>query len=249
MRTSSLNLVRAVATALLLVSAVGGDAFAARLSGNIIHDGAGSGQYYVYVFHPSLELNVIGTDILTTPGRWEVSVPNGEYFIFSYRDMNRNFIPSRGEPIGFFGDMMPAKVVVSGADVGNLDIDMVTPNTGAELQGTVSYGGNESGRIWVVPHFTPTFSLPDVRGTPWTMTDPGNFQVFVILDGTYYVTAYMDLNGDMLHGPGEPIGTSDPVNVHVTPGVTYFNVDISLQVNALPVEGRTWSEIKSLYDR
>lgn len=249
MRTSSRNLMRAVATALLLVSVAGGDALAAKLSGNILHDGSGSGMYYVYVVHPSLQLNVVGTDILTTPGRWEVNVPNGEYFIGAYRDVNRNFIPSRGEPVGYYGDTLPCRVIVSGADVDSLDIDMVTPNTGAELQGQVSYGGTESGRIWVVPHFTPQFSLPNVRGTPWTMTDPGNFQVFVICDGTYYVTAYMDLNGDMLYGPGEPIGTSDPVDVTVTPGVTYFNVDIALQVNSSPVEGRTWSEIKSLYNR
>jgi len=249
MRTGSRILVLAVAMALLLVSAVGGDAFAAKLSGNIIHDGSGNGMYYVYVLHPSLQLNVVGTDVLTTPGRWEVSVPNGEYFVVAYRDVNRNFIPSRGEPIGYYGTTLPCRVIVTGADVGNLDVEMITPNTGAELQGRVSYGGSQSGRIWVVPHFTPTLTLPNVRGTPWTMTDPGDFQVFVICDGTYYVTAYMDLNGDMLYEPGEPIGTSDPVNVRVTPGVTYFNVDIALQTNSSPVDSRTWGEIKSLYDR
>ena len=249
MRIGFRNLVPAVVAALLLVSAVGGDAFAAKLSGNIIHGGGGHGMYHVFVVRLSVEAPVVGTDILTSAGRWEVAnVPNGTYFVVAYRDVNGNFIPSRGEPIGYFGETLPERITVSGADVGNLDVKLITPNIAAELRGRVNYGGTQRGRIWIVPHVTPQMTLLNTRGTPWTMTAPGEFQVFVFQDDTYYVTAYMDVNGNLIHDPGEPIGTSDAVHVQVTPGVSYFNVDIALQANSTPVEGRTWGEIKSLYD-
>jgi hypothetical protein len=183
--------VRAVAAALLLVSTVGGNAFAAKLSGNIIHTGSGHGMYYVYVVRLAVDAPIVGTDILVNAGRWEVAnVPNGTYFVVAYRDINGNFIPSRGEPIGYFGDTLPERITVSGADVGDLNVELITPNIAAELRGRVNYGGTQSGRIWIVPHVTPDFTLLNVRGTPWTMTQPGEFQVFVFTDDTYYVTAY-----------------------------------------------------------
>jgi hypothetical protein len=231
------------------VCAFGGNAFAAKLSGNIVHAGGGNGMYHVYVVRLSLDSPVVGTDILVTPGRWEVAnVPNGTYFVVAYRDINGNFIPSRGEPIGYFGASLPERITVSGNDVGNLNVELITPNIAAELRGRVSYAGPQTGRIWIVPHLTPELSLLNTRGTPWTMTTPGEFQVFVFLDDIYYVTAYMDVNGNLIYDQGEPIGTSDRVNVRVTPGVTYFNVDIALGVGATAVESRTWGEIKSLYD-
>lgn len=249
MRIGFRNLVPAVGMALLLVSAVGESAFAAKLSGNIIHTGGGHGMYHVYVVRLSVEAPVVGTDVLTAPGRWEVNnVPNGTYFVVAYRDINGNFIPSRGEPIGYFGNTLPERITVSGANVGNLDVELVTPNIAAELRGRVNYGGRLNGRIWIVPHLTPELTLFSARGTPWTMTSPGEFQVFVFQHETYYVTAYMDVNGNLIHDPGEPIGTSDAINVRITPGVTYSNIDIALQTNATAVESRTWSEIKSLYD-
>lgn len=226
-----------------------GAADAAKLSGTIRDTGSGTGKYYVYVVRLSLDTPVVGNDILTTPGAWEVrNVPDGSYFIFAWRDLNANFIPSRGEPVGYYGDPFPQMVTVSGSNVGGLDIELQPINLGAEIVGRVSYSGPKTGRVWIVPHVTPDLTLLNVRGTPWTITSvPDDYQVYVLLDDTYYVTAFMDVNGNMIHDLGEPIGTSKAVNVVVTPGVTYSNVDIAMAVNATGVESGTWTEIKQLW--
>lgn len=251
MMYSSLGSKGAVARLVLaaaVVCACAGAASAAKLSGTIRDSGSGTGKYYVYVVRLSIDNPVVGNDILTTPGPWEIyNVPDGSYFILAWRDLNGNFIPSRGEPVGFHGDPFPQRVTVSGSNIGGLDIQLQPINLGAEIVGRVNYGGAKTGRIWIVPHVTPELSLLNVRGTPWTTTVPEDYQVFVFFDGTYYVSAFMDVNGNMIHDPGEPIGRSDAVNVAVTPGVTYSNVDINMTVNSTGVASGTWSEIKQLW--
>jgi hypothetical protein len=234
-----------------LVLALCGSAGAATLGGRLINSGGGSGDYYVYVVRLDIDSPVAGTDILHTPGRWEVrGLPNGEYFIGAWQDLNRNFIPSRGEPMGFYGDPFPQRVVIS-ANQGrsDLDIELQPLNVGAELRGRVRYAGNQHGRIWVVPHLTQELSLGTARGTPWTMTSPSEYQVYVLTPNTYYITAYMDVNGNLIHDAGEPIGTSVGVDVTITPGVTYWNLDITLQAKSTAVESATWSQVKGMYDR
>jgi hypothetical protein len=229
-----------------------GSAAAAQLSGNIVHNGTGSGLYYVYVVRLGFSDFVAGTDILTSPGRWEVNgVPNGSYFVFAWRDVNHNFIPSRGEPVGFHGSILPQGVVVSNnQNQSGLDVHLTPVNVGAELKGRVIYSGPLSGRIWVVPHLGPELNALNVRGAPVTMLSPGNYEAIVLQSGEYYVTAWLDVNGNLLNDEGEPSGVSRPVTVEVTPGVTYAGVDVDIQLSTrtTAVESRTWTEIKSLYD-
>lgn len=240
---------RALASVPLVAGLLAGNAMSATLGGQIIHNGPGSGTYYVYVVRLSLDSPVVGHDILNAPGHWSVpNITGGSYFVLAWRDDNGNFIPSRGEPIGFFGDPFPERVTISGQDRSDLDITLQTFNTGAELRGKVTYSGSKHGRIWIVPHLTPTLSLINVRGTPWTQTVPGDYQVFVFTDDTYYVTAYMDVNGNLIYDDGEPIGTSEPVQVHITPGVTYFNVNIDLDTHTTAVEPATWGQVKELFN-
>lgn len=237
----------AVASMLALLAE---SAAAAKLSGNIVHNGAGSGLYYVYVVRLGLGDFIAGTDVLTAPGRWEVNgVANGSYFVLAWRDANRNFIPSRGEPIGFHGDILPQGVIVSSnLNQSGIDVELAPVNAGAELTGRVIYTGPLQGRIWVVPHLGTELTALNVRGAPATLIDPGTYEAVVLQSGEYSVTAWLDVNGNLVYDQGEPSGRSRDVLVEVRPGVTYSGLDIVLATGTTAVEPRTWSQIKNLYD-
>ena len=239
-----------IATASLL-ALVASSANAATLSGNIINSGGGHGLYYVFVIHLGIVDPLAGTDVLTTAGHWEVNgVSDGTYFVLAYRDINANLIPGREEPMGFFGSPLPKPVVISGGQsVAGVDVSLQQVNAAAELLGKVTYAGQQQGRIWVLPHLGPDFEFLNVRGIPATITEPGAYQSFALQSGEYFVTAYMDVNGNLMHDEGEPIGTSRAVTVDVTPGVTYSNIDIALTLNSTAVEEKTWSKVKSLYQK
>ena len=100
------------------------NAMAARLSGQLTQTGTGHGQFFLYVVRVSLSNPVAGTANLSAPGPWSVDVPDGTYFIFAFRDVNGNQLPSRGEPMGFYGQPFPARVQVQGADVPGLDLNL-----------------------------------------------------------------------------------------------------------------------------
>lgn len=227
-----------------------GSASAATLSGNIDHDGSGSGLYYVYVVRVGLGDWIAGTDVLVRPGRWEIhNVPDGSYFVFGWRDVNRNFFPSRGEPIGFHGIILPQGVIVSNnQDRRFIDIHLPPLNLGAELTGRIIYNGPLRGRYWIVPHLGPELSALNARGAPVTLLAPGTYEAIVLESGEYYVTAWLDVNGNLIWDQGEPSGVSRPRIVEITPGVTYYGVDITLTTRTTAVSERSWTQIKSLYD-
>ncbi len=233
-----------------LLAVVAADASAATLSGNLIDQSSYThGVYYVYALRLNLTSPLVGSTVVAHAGPWRITgVPDGHFFIVAWRDVNGNFIPSRGEPLGYFGFPFPSRVTVQGANVSGLDVVLDANNLGAEIRGRVTFNGTQSGRIWVVPHDGPVLELTKVRGTPWTMVTPGEYQTFVLDHGQYFVTAFMDVNGNLLNDIDEPQGTVGPIDVIVTPGVTYV-ADILLDDNARssPVAPATWSKVKSLY--
>ncbi|MFQ5599585.1 MAG: hypothetical protein ACE5G2_03410 [Candidatus Krumholzibacteriia bacterium] len=223
---------------------------AADLQGNIIHDGSGSGLYFVYAFRIGIQDVIAGVDARPQPGAYEIpDVTDDTYLLFAWRDLNGNMVPSIGEPLGWFGDPWPSFVTVQGRDVTGLDITLFTPAVTSEIQGDVTYGGTLSGRIWIVPHLSPTFDLFAIAGTPWTLSGPGGpYHCFVFMNGSYYLTAFMDRNWNLMPDEGEPIGTT-PAAVQVSLGTTVAGIDIQLQDPFVSVEQTTWSEIKQLYSR
>jgi uncharacterized protein (DUF2141 family) len=242
--------VQGVAAALMLAfSAASGQA--ATLRGTLVdYSGYSQGRYYVYLVRMNLDTPVIGWTSTTTAGAWEIrNVPSGHYFVLAWRDVNGNFVPSRGEPLGYYGVPFPSRVTVQGSNISGLQVVLGANNLGAELRGRVNYAGALTGRIWVIAHATPTLELTSVRGTPWTMNAPGDYQTFVLDHGTYFITAFMDVNGNLLIDDDEPIGKVGPVDIVVTPGVTYtFNILLQDQtVRSTPVTPQTWSGVKSLY--
>ena len=193
-----LRIVCSIALASLL-AVVAADASAATLSGNLIdYSNYSHGVYYVYALRMNLTNPLVGSTVVLNAGPWKITgVPNGHYFILAWRDVNNNFIPSRGEPVGYYGFPFPSRVTVQGQNVTGLDVVLDANNLGAEIRGRVTYNGTQNGRIWVVAHQTPVLELTSVRGTPWTMVTPGDYQTFVLDHGQYYVTGFMDVNGNM----------------------------------------------------
>jgi hypothetical protein len=233
-----------------LLALVAANATAATLSGDIsVGSGDGHGPFRVFVVRMGLSDILAGTATRPTPGRWEVAgLPNGTYFVLGYRDENSNAIPDRGEPVGFHGGSLPTGVTISGGhSVGGVNLVLDPVSIAAELRGHVTYSGPLRGRIWVLPHVGEEFDPLNVRGTPWTSSQPGEYRSFVFVDDHYFVTAYMDVNGNLVHDPGEPIGTSSGVDVVVSPNATYFNIDIALTLSRTPVQPITWSHVKGLY--
>lgn len=229
------------------------EAPAATLSGTIVdYSNSTHGAYHVYVLRLNLTNPLVGSTTVANAGPWSVSgVPNGHYFIVAWRDVNGNYIPSRGEPVGYYGLPFPSRVTVqNGQSVSGLSIVMDSNNLGAEIRGQVSYNGNWNGRVWVAAHDGPTLDFTSVRGTPYTLVAPGEYQTFVLDHGQYYVTAFMDQNGNLLRDADEPYGVVGPLDIVVTPGVTY-TVDIQMEDSGRtsPVTAATWSMVKELYTK
>lgn len=236
------------ATALLALLA--GGASAAKLSGTItIRNGDTQGPFKVYVVRLGFPGVLAGSALRTTPGAWEVNgLADGTYFVLGWADQDNNSTPDRNEPVGFHGSATPARVVVSGGrNVTGVDVVLEPIKFAAELSGRITYGGSARGRIWVFPHLGPDYEPLNVRGLPWTITSPGAYSTFAFQSGFYSVTAYIDVNGNLFHDDGEPIGTSGEIEVTVTPSASYANVDIVLHDRTSAVEGRTWSQVKALY--
>ena len=233
-----------------MIALLTGSANAAKLSGTIaIRNGDTQGPFRVYVIRLGFPGLLAGTAIRSAPGTWEVNgLLDGTYFVLGWADQDNNSTPDRSEPVGFHGSNIPERVIVSGGqNVTGVDIVLEPIKFAAELRGRVTYTGTAKGRLWVFPHLGADYDPLNVRGLPGTITSPGDYSSFAFQDAQYYVTAYIDVNGNLFHDDGEPIGTSTPVDVTVTPGTVYSNVNIILYDGVSAIEGRTWSQVKSLY--
>lgn len=233
-----------------MIALLAGSASAAKLSGTIsIRNGDTQGPFRVYVIRLGFPGVLAGTAVRSAPGAWEVGgLLDGTYFVLGWADQDNNSSPDRTEPVGFHGSSTPQRVVVSGGrNVTGVDIILEPIKFAAELRGRVTYSGTARGRIWVFPHLGSDYDPLNVRGLPWTLTSPGDYSTFAFQSATYYVTAYIDVNGNLFHDDGEPIGTSRAVDVTVTAAAVYSNVDIVVSDGISAVQSRTWSQVKSLY--
>jgi len=238
----------AVAAMLALASGV---ASAAKLSGTVtIQNGSSEGPIRIFVMRLGFPGTLAGADFIARPGAWEVDgLSNGTYFVLGWADQNANIVIDRSEPVGFHGGRFPAAVnITNNRSVAGVDVTLEPMSVAAELRGTITRSGPELGRLWVVPHLGAEFDLLNVRGTPWTTMSTGEFRTFMFLDDTYYVSAFIDTNSNLLYDFGEPIGTSKAVNVQVSPTAVYRDVNIVIGVTArTPVAEKTWSSVKALY--
>lgn len=223
-----------------------------NLSGRLLHDGSGSGFYYVLAFRLDASHPLADFDMLLAPGSYEITdVPgNTSYALFAFKDLDGNLLPGIGEPVGWYGLQFPRLISVGANDVDGLDIQMRQPPFMGAICGHVDYRGSLPGRIWVVPHWDRVFAPSRIAGTPWTIEDPdAEYQVLVFGSAPYYVTAWIDENANLQLDAGEPHATtSQPVTISCAGQISYGN-DIILSRNPTLVESFSWSAIKRLYDR
>lgn len=243
----------ALAIGLTSLVAFAGQSAAAgvNLRGNIIHDGSGSGLYLIFAFRIALSDIVAGIDSRSSAGAFEVpEVPaNESYVLLAFRDTNGNLLPGLGEPVGWYGSPFPQLVNAGTQDVTGLDIEL-QQRLNSEVRGKVIYNGLQGGRIWIAPHWAPNFNIFQIAGTPWTVTRSGDeFRSFVFSPGTYYLTAWVDVNSNLRIDEGEPVGTTDRAVSITSTGQVSLNNDIVLRDTGVAVQQRSWSQIKGLYDR
>jgi hypothetical protein len=79
--------------------------------------------------------------VLHEPGAFELIVPKGDYYLFAFRDANRNLKPEAGEPAGQY--LSPTSITASGDGVIS-DLDFVLSNSGATPLG-IAVGAGISG--------------------------------------------------------------------------------------------------------
>jgi hypothetical protein len=79
--------------------------------------------------------------VLHEPGAFELIVPKGDYYLFAFRDANRNLKPEAAEPAGQY--VSPTSITASGDGVIS-DLDFVLSNSGATPLG-IAVGAGISG--------------------------------------------------------------------------------------------------------
>jgi hypothetical protein len=118
-------------------------------------------------------------------------------------DVNDNGTPDQGEPFGcaINNTITPDPIIVAGADVNGVDM---TYYKTYNILGQVYYDGEETGPIYVL-----AFDEPPHEGSipvGWaTIPSPGGY-VIQVPNGTYYISAMMDVNENGSYDEGEPAG-------------------------------------------
>ncbi len=116
----------------------------------------------------------------------------------------------------------------------------VTGNGGG-ISGTISYSGpldwtNVNIGVFTEPCFSQSAANAETEG-------PGGYEVFPLAPGTYYVGAFMDVNGNDEPDMGEPVGLydtngddiADPINVQAgqTRGGINFPLNMTVQLSTI----------------
>ena len=199
-----------------------------------------------------------GTDIAGTNGVYNVTgLADGMYWPVALKETNGDgeLEPDMGDAVGAYGvdfgtgDTSADSVVVAGgALVGGIDFPLIDPSV---IAGEVSYGGSAYADTWWQYNFYVGVFDEDPSGgdiEPITGTDGaslGNDPEYVVhqfdanlAPGTYYVGAYLDINGDTQFDPlNEPAGFymdgGSLGTVTIANGSDVFDVDIEILDPAL----------------
>jgi methionine-rich copper-binding protein CopC len=179
------------------------------------------------------EFNILGTGIVAGNNTYNIgNLPDGVYYPIAVMNTNGDgeFDPSYGDAIGAFGanlslgDFEPDSVTITGgAHVANVNFPLFDPSA---ITGTVTYDGNYSGGsyqigvgVFEVVGFDPT--SPPAYGTfaSWPGYTTWGFNTLDdgLADGTYYLGAFLDLNGP----PGSTADSRRPRRSRSPTGATY----------------------------
>ena len=211
-------------------------------TGTLTYDGVQRGRVYVFAFYDSSfdTLRGIGTTLDTsTTGNGSYTALTDTfrtYYAYAFMDVNGNFQHDEDEPYGVYGGDTPAPIHIQQNNFpSNVNITLVDPApTGGEFSGVVSYHGARRGPAYVVAFRDTLFTSPHGISAVLDSSQTGNGPYTVPTDsfGTYYAYAFMDLNANHQHDPGEPYGVyggDGPAPFVVQPNSPPGNIDIALQ--------------------
>jgi len=202
---------------------------------------------------------IIGSDVVAGNGSYAIQhLPDGTYYPVSVLDSNHDgtLDPGSGDAVGAYGvdfqtTFDPQPVVVTGSVVTGIDFPLFDPSA---IVGHVSYIGSAypEGYPFLVGAFDTTgFDINNLGdpafGTQGYLPGNGEYRISAwdegLADGTYYIGAFLDINGSTTPDPGEPAnfyGGVPPTPVTVENGTDAFGIDITLDDAAALTATGTW---------
>jgi hypothetical protein len=239
--------------------------FSGTISGPNSADATGPGGAIViaadlFPFGDNENFAIIGSAVVAGNGSYAIhNLPDGTYFPACVLDSNDDgeIDPGYGDALGAYGvdiEQMifePDSVIVSGSVVTGIDFPLYDPSA---IVGHVSYVGSAytEGYPFLVAVFDTTGFDINNLGEPAFGAEgywPGDTEYRILTidqgltDGTYYVGAFLDVNGNTSPDPGEPAnfhGGLPPTPVTVENGSDAFDVDIILDDGAGLTAGGSW---------
>ncbi|MBI5239353.1 MAG: right-handed parallel beta-helix repeat-containing protein [Elusimicrobia bacterium] len=220
----------------------GSDATLGSISGKVDYLGSQGGQIVMAVF--------TSTDFDNSePAAWQVlattrlftfaGLPTGTtYYLGAFLDVNQNLGPDPGEEGANYGgtegnNWGPAPIYLqSGRNVYGADITIhpVFISSQAYVTGLITYGGTRFGNVRV-----ELWPSADFQGQPTAVRDlpngPSSYDAAVPGGVSYFIRAYMDLNGDFRPDADEPKGFYSPSGqgaepLYAAPNAQLVNIDL-----------------------
>jgi len=199
------------------------------ISGTISYEGMETGPIGVMVReYPSITGPEVAFTTISAPSSYSVTgLPEGIYTVCAGMDIDGDELyGEQGEPLGAYGTFDPV-TVTAGQDTPNIDITLKDPGS---ISGTISYTGTQTGKIYGVSFFDPSLTGPSTPPFPISNA-PGSYYFIDCPSGTFYITAFMDSNGNGEYDDTEPYGihgAPDPVTVspnEETPNINILLID------------------------
>jgi len=230
-----------------------GTAAAATLSGTVHYGGS---QGPVSASHPigvlvsdqaDLGGNQLVSLVSTNGGAFNVNVSPGTYYLGVFLDLENVGVPVVGEPYEIYNQRstLPADpIAVSANGVSGLALDFNDTHRLSGIFGTVSYTGHlgqvtKSTRIEVFG-YTDAALTTSAGLESNSKSNGGPYEIVTLDTNTYYLLAFLDLNGNGAPDTGEPFeiynGKGAPPADPVVAGPTQTNINFAFgDTHLLPV--------------
>ena len=210
------------------------------------------------------DFDILGTDVVATNNTYDIlNLPDDVYYPIAVMNTNgdNELDPSSGDAIGAFGvnfdtgDFSPDSITIAGGNhAAGVNFPLFDPSA---IAGTVSYAGSYAGGsyeifvgVFDINGFNPT-NPPDYGTTAfWPSYLEWRFNTLddLLVDGDYYVGAFLDVNGNQQYDSGsDPAGfyggIVSPTAIHLANGSDAVEIVIALEdATALnPSLGVVWS--------
>lgn len=198
--------------------------FAGAVAGTVTYSGARTGLVYTQLFNSASQQAVpLVTSTAAAPGAFSFGgLPDGTYFIRSFRDSNGNGVRDSGEAFGQYGvsssSSLPV-VVAGGLAAGAPFLVPITDPAVGVIRGAAVYEGTGSGSLRVeagLPGCPTCNYIQDV--VAFTTVAPGGVYTlpFVPAATGYVVRAFVDNNGNGRPDTLESSISTFPITVAVT---------------------------------